>query len=350
MTFNEELLSWYRKNARDLPWRNTKDPYRIWLSEVILQQTRVEQGMPYYQRFTTDFPTLKSLANASEEAVLMRWQGLGYYSRGRNLLTAAKQMMERHKGFPKTYKEVRDLKGIGDYTAAAITSFAFNLPHAVVDGNVYRFFSRYFGISTPIDSNAGKREFKELADSLLDKKHPGLFNQAIMEMGATVCKPKPLCEKCPFAQGCVARNGNAVSSYPVKQKTIRVKERFFYYLLLQNGSKYYIQKREGKDIWQGLYEFPLIETAEALSPEKLYKIPEWKSMVADSDFKVSYFSKLYQHKLSHQTLNTRFIHITSSGENKVKIIRKWKAVTLDSLKNYGMPQLIVKYLKESEER
>lgn len=348
MAFNDELLAWYHLNARDLPWRNTKDPYHIWLSEVILQQTRVEQGMPYYHRFTSEFPTLKKLAQASEEHVLRLWQGLGYYSRGRNLLMAAKQMMERHKGFPKSYNDIRSLKGIGDYTAAAISSFAFNQPHAVVDGNVYRFYSRLFGIKTPIDSTAGKKEFKVLADSLLDKKQPGLFNQAVMEMGALICKPKPVCNECVFARQCVALKENAVNSYPVKAKATKVRERYFYYLLFDTDEGLYIKKREGKDIWQGLYEFPLIETEKSLQPAKLYQVPEWKSMVAESDFKVSYLSKPYVHKLSHQTLHARFIHLEKSGRKKLKPAKEWKPVSVKTLRDYGMPQLIVKYLSDEE--
>jgi A/G-specific adenine glycosylase len=348
MTFNDELLAWYHKNARDLPWRNTHDPYHIWLSEVILQQTRVEQGIPYYHRFITEFPSLKKLAAASEEKVLRLWQGLGYYSRGRNLLMAAQQMMQRHKGFPQTYDEIRALKGIGDYTAAAISSFAFNLPHAVVDGNVYRFLSRYFGISTPIDSTLGKKEFKLLAGSLLDKKQPGLFNQAIMEMGALVCRPKPECSQCPFSQQCVARKKNAVLSYPVKGKSTKVKVRFFYYLLMKSGDQLYIKKRDGKDIWQGLYEFPLIETEKSLKPENLYKMSEWKSMVAESGFEVEHFSKPYIHKLSHQVLHTQFVHLNKRKTKKTKVDNSWKAVHTDNLKKYGMPQLIVKYLDQTE--
>jgi A/G-specific adenine glycosylase len=348
MAFNDELFTWYRKNARDLPWRNTYDPYKIWLSEVILQQTRVEQGMPYYHRFITQFPTLKKLAAASEEEVLRLWQGLGYYSRGRNLLMAAQQMMQRHKGFPETYNEIRALKGIGDYTAAAISSFAFNLPHAVVDGNVYRFFSRYFGIATPIDSTAGKKEFKILAESLLDRKQPALFNQAIMEMGALVCKPKPECAYCPFTQQCVARKENTVFSYPVKEKSTKVKERYFYYLLMKSGDQLYIKKREGKDIWQGLYEFPLIETAKSLKPEKLYKMNEWNSMVAESGFEVDRFSKSYVHKLSHQVLHTHFIHLNKIKAKKSRTDKSWKAVSIADLKEFGMPQLLVKYIEQVE--
>jgi A/G-specific adenine glycosylase len=348
MTFNDELLAWYHKNARDLPWRSTHDPYRIWLSEIILQQTRVEQGMPYYHRFITEFPTLKKLAASSEETVLRLWQGLGYYSRGRNLLMAAQQMIQRHKGFPKTYNEIRALKGIGDYTAAAISSFAFNLPHAVVDGNVYRFFSRCFGISTPIDTTAGKKEFKELAESLLDRKQPGIFNQAIMEMGALLCKPKPDCNKCPFAQQCIALKENAVLSYPVKAKTTKVKDRYFYYLLMKSGDQLYIKKREGKDIWQGLYEFPLIETEKSLKPEKLYKMNEWKSLVAESGFEVNHFSKPYIHKLSHQVLHTHFVHLNKTKKKKTATDKSWKSVSADSLKDYGMPQLIVKYIDQTE--
>lgn len=347
MAFIEELLQWYHQNARNLPWRNTNDPYKIWLSEVILQQTRVEQGLPYYHRFTTSFPTLKKLASASEEEVLRLWQGLGYYSRGRNLLTAARQMIERHKGFPKTYEDIRNLKGIGDYTAAAIASFAYNLPHAVVDGNVYRFYSRLFGIATPIDSTKGKKEFMGLASSLLNKKDPALHNQAVMEIGAVICKPKPLCDQCPFASQCKALKENAVDAYPVKSKSIKVKERYFYYLLMRSGNKTFIQKRTGKDIWQGLYEFPLIECSNPVEPDQLYRMKEWKSAVAEVKPEVYHISKPYVHKLSHQTLHARFIHLEVKNK-KAAQVKERKVVDIDNLKEYGMPQLIVKYLEDQK--
>ena len=344
MALKDELLAWYHKNARNLPWRNTSDPYKIWLSEIILQQTRVEQGLPYYQRFTKQFPNLMKLAQASEEEVLRLWQGLGYYSRGRNLLTAARQMIERHNGFPKTYAEIRDLKGVGEYTAAAIASFAYNLPHAVVDGNVYRFYSRLFGINTPIDSTEGKKEFRALADEMLNKEFPALHNQAVMEMGALICKPKPDCENCPFIQQCIAYKEKATAHYPVKSKSTKVRSRYFYYLLMETGKNIIIRKREEKDIWQGLYEFPLIETTHAMEPEELYGLNEWKTMKKNG-FQVKHISDSYLHKLSHQHLHARFIHLASV---KIKPDKEWKLIPKKDLANYGMPQLIVKYLNETE--
>jgi A/G-specific adenine glycosylase len=348
MAFQDEILIWYHLNARNLPWRNTKDPYKIWLSEIILQQTRVEQGLPYYHRFITSFPTLKKLATASEEKILKLWQGLGYYSRGRNLLVAAREMMERHNGFPETYEEIRNLKGIGDYTAAAVASFAFNLPHAVVDGNVYRFFSRLHGISTPVDSARGKKEFKELAAALLNRDNPAEHNQAVMEMGAMVCKPKPHCDQCPFAAQCIARKENAIDFYPVKEKRTAVKQRFFYYLLLHAGKKIFIQKRTGKDIWEGLYEFPLIECSGYTEPEDLYRMKEWKTAVAEAEAEIYHVSKPYTHKLSHQVLHARFIHLQIK-KVKRSLPDTWKSVPADHLEKYGMPQLIVKYLKDQEQ-
>jgi len=262
MDLSQILLDWYRNNQRDLPWRRTNDPYAIWLSEVILQQTRVEQGMPYWLRFIEDFPTVTDLANADEREVLRLWQGLGYYSRARNLHAAAKIVRDEYNGnFPNQYEQIRALKGIGDYTAAAISSFAFNLPHAVVDGNVYRFLSRIFAINTPIDSTNGKKEFFVLANELLDKSNPGTFNQSLMEFGAMQCKPSnPDCSVCPFNQYCQSFATNTVSEYPVKAKKTKTRNRYFDFIILSDEKNTLLQKREEKDIWQGLYQFPVIES------------------------------------------------------------------------------------------
>ena len=345
MPFNDLLMVWYLENSRDLPWRETKDPYRIWLSEILLQQTRVEQGMPYYHRFIENYPTLQALALAPEDDVLRLWQGLGYYSRGRNLLFAARQMMAEYGRFPDQYSEIRALKGVGDYTAAAVASMAFNLPHAVVDGNVYRFLARYYGIDTPIDSTEGKKVFKELADTLLDHKNPGLHNQAVMEMGALICKPKPLCERCPFSQSCYALKNKQIAVLPVKSKKTKIRNRHFNYLLIEYKEQFYIQQRTAKDIWQGLYEFPLIEYTKPISLNRLMQTDEWLSILDKEECIIFKKSKTIKHQLSHQLLHTVFIHLKIDKPKSTYLKKKCKRVSFEELNKYGMPQLIVHYLK-----
>nr|WP_157575368.1 A/G-specific adenine glycosylase [Alloprevotella rava] len=257
--FASVLLKWYEEHKRSLPWRDTKDPYRIWISEIILQQTRVVQGYDYYLRFLERFPDVFVLAAASEDEVMQQWQGLGYYSRARNLHAAAK-VIANMGHFPTTYEEIRALKGVGDYTAAAISSFAFGLPTAVVDGNVYRVLARHFGIFTPIDTTTGKRVFRELAQQLLDEQHPGDYNQALMDFGALQCIPQsPQCTDCPLANTCVAFSTTSVDQLPVKSKKTEVKTRYFVYLYIRCEGKILLHRRGAGDIWQGLYEPPLLE-------------------------------------------------------------------------------------------
>ncbi len=259
--FSLQIRQWYRLNMRDLPWRKTKNPYFIWLSEIILQQTRVAQGLPYYQRFIESFPTINDLAKAEEGTILKTWQGLGYYSRARNLHATAKIINEKYAGkFPDNYSEILALKGIGPYTASAIASFAFDLPHAVVDGNVYRVLSRFFGIETPIDSTSGIKLFQELANELMNNFQPAEFNQAIMEFGALMCSPKPNCATCPLIESCVAYRENTISILPIKEKKTKVRKRYFHYFYVSKDNKIALKQRGEKDVWQGLYEFPLIET------------------------------------------------------------------------------------------
>ena len=260
MNFSKLLIDWYLSNQRELPWRKTKNPYHIWLSEIMLQQTRVAQGLPYYLRFTEEFPTVFDLAEASEEKVLKLWQGLGYYSRARNLHFTAKEIVKNHQGqFPSDYHQLLKLKGIGSYTAAAITSFAFNQPYAVVDGNVIRVLSRVFGIEIPYDSVTGKKRFQQLAQELLIKNKPGMYNQAIMEFGALQCKPKsPNCSICPMQDFCIAYQAMEVHAFPVRSKKIKVKERFLHFLMIQTDNGICIGKRKS-GIWNGLYEFPFFE-------------------------------------------------------------------------------------------
>jgi A/G-specific adenine glycosylase len=262
MSFQTEIIKWYKINKRDLPWRGTTDPYIIWLSEIILQQTRVNQGLPYFNKFLENFPTVKTFASATENEVLKLWQGLGYYSRGRNMLFTAKQVMDLHKGdFPKAYEKLIRLKGIGDYTAAAIASFSNNEPKAVVDGNVYRVLARYFGIDEPINSTKGKKIFSALAQNLIEDQKPSVYNQAIMEFGALQCKPKsPACDICPLQIGCYAFKNYKIDLLPVKLKKVKVRERWFNYFVGIKDDKILIKQRQPGDVWQQMYDFPLIET------------------------------------------------------------------------------------------
>ena len=254
MSFTVAILEWFRENGRVLPWRETRDPYAIWLSEIILQQTRIEQGKPYWERFMKRWPTVEALAQASEDEVLREWQGLGYYSRARNLHEAAKQIVEMG-GFPKTVEGIKRLKGVGDYTAAAIGSIAFNLPAAVVDGNVYRVLARHYGIETPINTTEGKKEFTALANSLLPANEASAFNQAMMDFGAVQCTPvNPQCTVCPLQETCVALHEGKTASLPVKRKTLKVQERHLVYIYVRHQGKTAIHRRAAGDIWQGLYE------------------------------------------------------------------------------------------------
>ncbi len=282
--FSGTLLDWYAENKRDLPWRNTTDPYLIWISEIILQQTRVAQGYEYFLRFIKRFPDVVSLAAASEDEVMKYWQGLGYYSRARNLHAAAKSM----KGtFPKTYAEVRALKGVGDYTAAAICSFAYDMPYAVVDGNVYRVLSRYFGIDVPIDSTEGKKTFTALADEVLDKSRPADYNQAIMDFGAVQCTPQsPNCLFCPLSGSCRALSEGKVQQLPVKQHRTKTTNRYFNYIYVRMGAYTLIHKRTEDDIWKNLFELPLVETEKDLSEEEFLACPQFHALFAEGEVRM----------------------------------------------------------------
>ncbi len=331
MDFKEVLNTWYVENKRKLPWRGIKNPYKIWVSEIILQQTQVVQGLSYYKKFIQLFPDVKQLASASEAEVLNAWQGLGYYSRARNLHFAAKQIVNEYSGiFPDTYKGVLSLKGVGDYTASAISSIAFGLPHAVVDGNVYRFLSRLYGIHTPIDTSAGAKEFKALAQKLLDKKQPGEHNQAVMEFGAMVCRPKnPDCEHCVFIKSCAAFADSTVFELPVKAKKTKVKSRYFYYFLNDDMNNIYLQKRKNKDIWQGLYELPLLETQKKISPAKLQEV--FKEKFGGTKIKKLAFEKV--HILSHRKIHAYFY---SSNFNKQE---NFTCLTHKKLSGYPISRL-----------
>lgn len=342
--FSNNLKKWYHVNKRDLPWRNVKDPYKIWLSEVILQQTQVVQGLSYYLKFIDHYPTVSHLAKAKEDAVLKDWQGLGYYSRARNLHAAAKEIEQKYKGkFPQKYEDIRALKGVGDYTAAAIASFAYNLPQAVVDGNVYRVLSRIFGIEIAIDSSEGKKQFQQLANELLDKKDAETHNQAIMEFGSQYCKPvNPGCDNCMFKSKCFAFKHNKVSSLPFKAKKTKVTNRYFNYIvLIDKKNNVLVNKRSAKDIWQGLYEFELIETEKEFSAEKLFELPAFKK-IAGKNYTISHTSKKYKHMLSHQHLYATFYVVKTNAEHKKpKVFTNVKTLT-----KFAYPRLVEKFLND----
>ena len=310
------LIAWYEEHFRELPWRSTTDPYRIWISEVILQQTRVAQGLEYYHRFIERFPDLRTLAESPEDDVLRYWQGLGYYSRARNIHAAAKDMVARFQGnFPDTYEGVRSLKGIGDYTAAAIVSFAYGLPYAAVDGNVYRWLSRLFHIDLPIDSGEGKKYFAELAQSILPEGRAAVYNQAAMEFGALQCVPKsPDCTVCPFADRCLALADGTVDKLPVKRGKTEVKPRWFNYLVIRCGSKTLLGRRAGKDIWQNLYEYPLIETGCPVDFSELEETEIFRRLFEGvGEVRLNRTTVMPKHILSHRVIHTVFYEFEVSG-------------------------------------
>jgi A/G-specific adenine glycosylase len=317
MIFSNLLIKWYLQNKRDLPWRNTTDPYPIWLSEIMLQQTRVAQGTPYFLSFTSSFPTVFDLANASEEQVLKLWQGLGYYSRARNLHKTAQHVAHELSGnFPATYKELLKLKGIGEYTAAAIASFSYNEVVPVVDGNVFRVLSRYFDIETDIAQASAKKEFATLALELIPKDNPAIFNQAIMEFGALQCVPKnPNCSICIFNESCAALQKNKVDQLPVKSKKLKVRNRFFNYLVVSDDhNNTLIQKRTDKGIWHNLYEFPLIETNETKDFDFISKNIQDDFFKKNNILSIGLLNeKSIIHKLSHQHLHIKFWKVTIKG-------------------------------------
>jgi A/G-specific adenine glycosylase len=339
--FSLSIRIWYRQNKRNLPWRETKKPYLIWLSEIILQQTRVVQGKSYYLKFVNRYPKISDLAQADEQEVLNLWQGLGYYSRARNLHFAAKQVVEDFNGeFPSTFEDIKRLKGVGDYTASAIASFAFDLPHAVVDGNVYRVLSRYFADDTPIDTTQGQKLFKAYAQELMGKEQPAEFNQAIMELGALVCTPKnPDCDNCPLQNNCAAFYKNEVLAFPVKAKKTKVTHKYFNYFV-SSSNKLQIEKRKGKGIWQNMFQLPFIESEQPLNlketngiTEKKWKIPTLKKITE------------YTHILSHQKIHATFWRIDSFITKDSELI----TVSLDEIQEYPLPRLIDKYLEENHE-
>ncbi|HLX90743.1 MAG TPA: A/G-specific adenine glycosylase [Puia sp.] len=347
--FTKKLLNWNREeNKRSMPWKGEKDPYKIWLSEIILQQTRVEQGTAYYQRFVREFPTIADLASAPEQRVYKLWEGLGYYTRCRNLIESAHELVLKHDGrFPASYEEIRKLRGIGDYTAAAISSFAFNLPCAVVDGNVTRVLSRYFGIDEPVNSAKGKKRFASVVHGLLPEKKSAMFNQAMMDFGALVCKPRnPHCEVCVFAKNCFARNTQKIDDFPVKEKSSDKKKRWLYYIIFEDEKDVLIRKRMEKDIWQNLYEFVLVEKKEAVSPAKIRGIVsngEGQPGMPSDDIDVS---SVFKQELTHQTIYVCFLRscmdAASSSEKK-----DYLRVSKNRLYEYPFPKIIRSFLQKT---
>lgn len=344
--FSVKVAEWYAQNKRNLPWRETKDPYRIWLSEVILQQTRVNQGLPYYLNFIETFPSVEDLAKAPEQKVLRLWQGLGYYTRARNLHKCAKEVIAKHNGiFPTRFELLKTLPGIGDYTAAAIASICFNEPVAVVDGNVYRVLARIFGLETPTNTPEGKRVFFELANRLIPHTSPDLHNQAVMEFGALFCTPKnPNCSSCVFNATCVANKNSLQEVLPVKNPLKKIRKRYFYYFVIQKGKSYLMKKRNEKDIWHGLYDFYLVEKSRTYNPEKLFrengelkKLSKGKKIIATSG--------VYKHILSHQIIYSRFIQIKLDESPSVNG-SGLKLYSLKKVKELPKPVLISRFLAD----
>lgn len=345
--FSTRLLKWNREqNIRQMPWKGEKDPYKIWLSEIILQQTRVEQGLSYYNNFIKTFPAIDKLAKAKDSTIFKLWEGLGYYTRCRNLIATARYISKELNGkFPDKYEEIITLKGIGPYTAAAISSFAFNLPHAVVDGNVFRVLARLYGISTPVDSTEGKKIFTTLANELLDKKQPGLYNQAIMDFGAVICKPAlPQCTKCVFKKNCFAFLHHKINELPVKEKKITIRKRWFYYLVMEHQNNIAIRQRNQKDIWQDLYEFPLIETEKELDKKNTLQLLEKKKWLVKNKYELISVSTLFKQQLSHQFIAGQFLKVRL--KQKPTLINDWIWLSKSKARKFAFPQFINQYLRE----
>ncbi len=342
----KKLLLWHKNdNGRTMPWKEERNPYRVWLSEIILQQTRVAQGLDYYNKFIINYPTIEKLAKAEENSVFKHWEGLGYYSRCKNLIATARFIAFELGGkFPTTYESILQLKGVGPYTAAAIASFAYDLPHAVVDGNVMRMLARYFGIVKPIDSSEGKNYFNVLAQSLLHTASPALYNQAIMDFGATICKPKlPLCSTCVLKKTCIALEKNIVESLPVKEKRLVKKNRFFYYIIARFDNKFYVRKRIEKDIWQNLWEFILLEQPQKVALDD-FLVSSTFLDVAGKKSILKYASIFYKQQLTHQTIEGIFIHIELKSPLKNKL---YSSVSKNELKKLAFPRFITNYFEVS---
>jgi A/G-specific adenine glycosylase len=341
--FAKTLISWYEEYKRDLPWREISNPYLIWISEIILQQTRVAQGYEYYLRFIARFPNVQTLADADADEVMKYWQGLGYYSRARNLHAAAKSM---NGTFPKTYSEILALKGVGEYTAAAICSFAYNMPYAVVDGNVYRVLSRYWNVDVPIDSSGGKKLFATLANELLDNERPAIYNQAIMDFGALQCTSlSPNCLFCPLADTCLALSTGTVLQRPVKQHITKTTNRYFNYMYVRVGTCTFINKRTKDDIWKNLFEFPLLETVYPLAEEEFYALPEFQSLFAVGEKPLlRSICHNIKHVLTHRVIYANFYEVVLSEHTQS--FSSYRKVLIAELEHYAVPRLMHNFIEK----
>lgn len=330
-----------------MPWKGEKDPYKIWLSEIILQQTRVEQGLKYYEKFVSNFPDIHKLAGTKDEKIYKLWEGLGYYSRCKNLIETARVISKKFDGkFPDTFENILALKGVGHYTASAIASFAYNLPYAVVDGNVFRVLSRFFGIKKPIDSTEGKKFFSQLANVLLDKKQPAIYNQALMDFGAVICKPQiPLCETCVLKKDCFAFKNKQVNKLPVKEKKLKIKTRWFNYLIIEHNKKTYIRKRDENDIWKNLFEFVLIEMNSEKTATRVLSNAEKMGILRKGFYKVLEISPVYTQQLSHQKITGRFIKISLKKEITLP---GFKGISIKQLSRYAFPRFINAYFEKQQ--
>lgn len=347
LQLRQALLDWYDPTARPLPWKAERDPYLIWLSEIILQQTRVAQGLPYYERFKAAYPRVIDLAAASEPEVLKLWEGLGYYSRARNLLAAARYVATELDGrFPDTYAGIRRLKGVGPYTAAAIASFAYGLPHAVLDGNVFRVLARYLGDATPVDTTAGKRHFGALAQAALAEREPALYNQAIMDFGATVCTPRnPACPSCPLRDNCRALAEGRIDDLPHKAKKIKRRDRYFNYLVIEQEAATWLRRRPAGDIWQGLYEFPLLEsTGPIRTHRELRALPDWAAWLGDHPVTLQTVSPPQAQQLTHQRIIARFWRLSVNGE--LSLPEGYIRADRENLAKFAFPKIINLYLED----
>jgi A/G-specific adenine glycosylase len=347
MLISSILKNWYLENKRNLPWRTSSNPYYIWVSEVILQQTRVAQGLPYYIRFIETFPTIEALANAPEERLLKIWQGLGYYSRARNMQNGAKFIVENFNGkLPENFNDLLKIKGIGDYTASAIASIAFNLPHAVVDGNVNRVLSRVFGVFEPVNLPDGKKRIAHIADKLMDMEDYGTYNQSVMEFGALQCIPRnPNCTICPLISVCYAYINQKVGELPIKINSTIVKLRYFYYLVIEYDNNVYMRKRGTKDIWKGLFEFPLIETDRKLTLNEVLNSNHWSEILHSVPYTIISTPVNFSHQLSHRKIEVCFIHLKIS-ELPSSITQPFTEISISEIHQLPVSRMIHKYLEK----
>ena len=340
----EGLFKWNREdNDRKMPWKGEKDPYKIWLSEIILQQTRVEQGLKYYENFINSFPNVHALANAPQDRVFKHWEGLGYYSRCRNLMETAAFISKELKGvFPSSYDSILRLKGVGSYTAAAIASFAYNLPYAVLDGNVFRVLSRIFNIAIPIDSTGGKNTFSQIAQTMLPKAKAGAFNQAIMDFGAVICKPVPECRRCFFNAYCKAYGAGTQQLLPVKEKKVSIRHRWLNYIVMRHKQQVAIRQRTGKDIWQHLFEFILIETAKACPPERVAE--QFERQYGITNYTITNRFEQTTQKLSHQSISFSFIMIELPEKEKIE---NFSWVPQPDLHQFAFPKTLKQFIDDN---